>query len=807
MVNAIGPGIQNFMLVTAIFAPLLAAGALFRIRVFKTAHQVALGAIAASTLAALLAAAGEGVEVFWESFLGVNFVLAPDFMGFFLAFMALGLWFFYTLFSLDFMKQKQHAHRFLFFSLLSLTGTLGVFLAGDLFTMFVFFEFMAFTSFPLVIHEQTETARWAGKQYIYIGVLGGLTILLGLFLLYHRTGTLIYSELAGALSAGSPVDIIIIAGMLLGFAIKAGLVPVHFWVPHGYVAAPAPGSAILSAVLKKCGVFGIIRLLFLLAPILTFGQIMLGIGILTMLLGSLLAFFEHHGKRILAYSSVSQAGYIMVGLGGGAIMAETGVMGGLGSFYHVLNHALFKGSLFLALGYIFLRTREFNIYRLGNLWRRMPVTTILAVVSAAGLMGLPLFNGYASKTMIHHALTFAESETQMAIYGHAETLFNIGAAGTTAYCIKLIYNVFFAPRQSKFSGEKEKPMVRGLFIALITVMLFIGFFPTLTMETIILPAYDAFQLDPEFVDYKLAGYNFFNAYDLQGAFKILLMGLFLTGLNLILVWKKVDLPRCLSLEKLVLEPLFQGLGAVLGAVYYFINNQLMGFGNALVSGYKKGLPYITGLDGQVDSLGEKTEKLFSGFIFQAPREEDKEVLLQRILREGSKREQESDLKGFWDWLTGEGILKPVDQEQEDRTDFIGSVEDFSKQVQEMMEKEDMSPGEKRRMARIFARLMAMEEQGLSPGSMEEKKYPHLRIIQRLEEVFQYLTGNIQTVEGLDREKEKEKERTQEKQKKRRREAADSGWGKWSVLNLNFDMIILAMTLVIAVILLVFFAQI
>ncbi len=805
MVNAIGPGMQSVMLVTAIFAPLLAAGALFRIRVFKTAHQVALGAIAASTLAALLAA-GEGVEVFWESFLGVNFVLAPDFMGFFMAFMALGLWFFYTVFSMDYMKQGQHAHRFLFFSLLSLTGTLGVFLAGDLFTMFVFFEFMAFTSFPLVIHEQTETARRAGKQYIYIGVLGGLTILLGLFLLYHRTGTLIYSELAGVLAGGSSVDIIIIGGMLLGFAIKAGLVPVHFWVPHGYVAAPAPGSAILSAVLKKCGVFGIIRLLFLLAPSLTFGQIMLGLGLLTMILGSLFAFFEHHGKRILAYSSISQAGYIMVGLGGGAIMAETGVMGGLGSFFHVLNHALFKGSLFLALGYIFLRTREFNIYRLGNLWRRMPVTTILAVVSAAGLMGLPLFNGYASKTMIHHALTFAESETQMAVYGYAETLFNIGAAGTTAYCIKLIYNVFFAPRQSKFSGDREKPLVQGVFMALITVMLFIGLLPTLTMETIILPAYDAFQLDPEFVEYKLAGYNFFNAYDLQGAFKIFLMGLFLTGLNLLLVWKQVDLPRWLSLEKLFLDPLFQGLGALLAAVYFFINNRLMGFGNTLVSSYKKGLPYITRLDGQVDSLGEKTDQLFSGFVFQTPSEEDKEALLQRILREGSKKEHESDLKGFWDWLTGEGILKPADREQEDRTDFIGSVGDFSKRVQEMMEQEDMSPGDKKRMARIFARLMAMEEQGLSSGSMEEKKYPHIKIIQRLEEVFQFLTGNVQTVEGLDREKEKEKERTQEKEKKRKREAADSGWGKWSVLNLNFDMIILGMTLVIAVILLVFFAQ-
>lgn len=804
MVNAIGPSMQNALVIITIFAPLLAAGALFKVRVFKTAHKLALVAIGLA-IVAIAAAIGEPIEYTWEGFLGVSFVLAPDYMGIFLAIMALVLWFFYTLFSLDFMQRNHNSIRFLFFSLLSLTGTLGVFLAGDLFTMFVFFEFMAFASFPLVIHEETKEAHRAGKQYLYIGVLGGLTILLGLFLLYHRLGTLVYSELGGALAGGSPVDIIIIAGMLLGFAIKAGLVPVHFWVPQGYVAAPAPGSAILSAVLKKCGVFGIIRLLFLMAPMLTFGQVILGFGLLTMVLGSLLAFFEHNGKRILAYSSVSQAGYIMVGLGGGAIMAETGVMGGLGSFFHVLNHALFKGSLFLALGYTFLRTREFNIYRLGNLWKKMPVTTFLAVVSAAGLMGLPLFNGYPSKTMIHHAITFAESETQMAIYGYAETLFNIGAAGTTAYCIKLIYNVFFAPREPEFTGEKEKPLVQGIFMALIVAMLFIGLFPTLTMETIIFPAAGAFFLDPDFVDYKLGGYNFFNAYDLRGAFKILLIGLGLTALNLVLVKKRIDLPRWLSIERLVLNPLIKALGAILGASYYFINNRLMGFGTGLVEGYKKGLPFITHLDGYVDEIGKRTDDLFAGFVFKTSGSHDQRKLINLILDYGKEEKEESDLHSFWNWLTGEGILQPVDKENVDSPDFIGSVEDFSKRIQEMMEKEELTEKEKNRVERLFARLMALEEKGISPKSMEEKSYPHLRIIQRMEEIFQYLTGNIQTVDGL--EKDQEKARGDKKTIGKKKEALDSGWGKWSVLNLNFDMIILAVTLVIAVILLVFFAQI
>ncbi len=806
MVNAIGPSMQNALLITAIFAPLLAAGALFKIRVFKTGHKLALGAIGIA-IGAVIVALGESIEFIWEGFLGVRFVLAPDYMGVFLAIMTLGLWFFYTLYSFDYMQKSHNSTRFLFFSLISLTGTLGVFLAGDLFTMFVFFEIMAFASFPLVIHEETQEAHRAGKQYIYIGVLGGLTILLGLFLLYHRLGTLMYGELAGALAGGTTVDLIIIGGMLLGFAIKAGLVPVHFWVPQGYVAAPAPGSAILSAVLKKCGVFGIIRLIFLMAPTLTFGQVILGFGLLTMVLGSLLAFFEHNGKRILAYSSVSQAGYIMVGLGGGAIMAETGVMGGLGSFYHVLNHALFKGSLFLAMGYIFLRTKELNIYRLGNLWRKMPVTTILAVVSAAGLMGLPLFNGYPSKTMIHHALTFAESETQMVIYGYAETVFNIGAAGTTAYCIKLIYNVFFAPRETGFSGEKEKPLVQGIFIALTGVMLFIGLFPTFTMESIIFPAAGAFNLDWEFVDYKLAGYHFFNAYDLQGAFKIFLMGLGLTGLNLFLVKKKIDLPRWVSIEKLFIDPVISGLGAILGAVYFFINNRLMGFGGALVEGYKKGLPFITHLDGYVDAIGKGTDELFSGFALKVTEEQDKRKLLEIILDYGNKEEKESDLQSFWDWLTGEGVLQPVDKEDVDSRDFIGSVEDFSKRVAKMMEEEDLSEKEKNRLEILFSRLMALEEKGLSRESVEEKSYPHFRLVQRLEGIFQYLTGNIQTVEGLDKEQEKIGREQKKRKEDKKKAAADAGWGKWSLLNLNFDMIILAVTLVIAVILLVFFAQI
>lgn len=752
----------------------------------------------------------------FEGFLNLEFLLEPDGFGLFMAILASGIWFLATVYGIDYMNREHHQARFFFFFLFSLGGTIGVFIAGDLFTLFVFFEFMTLSSFPLVIHEQNEKAQKAGMQYLYLGILGGLSILLGLMFLYAQAGTLEIAKLAGIIPELGPDSYIIIPMFLLGFAIKAGLVPLHIWLPQAHPVAPTPASAVLSGLLIKCGVYGIIRVIYGLAPLFDLAFIMFWLGLITLVFGSFMAFFETSSKKLLAYSSVSQIGYIVTGLAAGALMADMGAMGAVGGVFHIMNHALFKSSLFMAVGYVYVQTHQLNIYRLGGLWRKMPLTTALAVVGALGLAGVPLFNGYPSKTFIHHAITFAEDETGQVMYRYAEMLFNLGAAGTTAYAIKLIYNIFFAAAKGLKFKVSETKLVQPVFALLIVLMIFIGLFPTFVLESVVEPSSVGFNLDPAFTAYKIGGYNFFNLPDLLDAGKVFLLGIILMFLNLFLVQRKIDLPRKLSIEGLLYQPLIKVIAFIGALVFSIFEKAINGFGAIVASFYKKrAMPMISDIDGRVDGLISPSDRVLDGLTSFLNHEQTKTLKLLDALFQYWKAEGISkNDKGFWEWLSAEGYIKP------------GEANRFK----ELMGSDEISVKQQTELAQLLNQILAGDIKKLAEKVDLNRKSDTSSLGQRFEKIAKYLSGDIKASQKQD-QKEKATERkglfgekfesftryitgniANDPQQSDQADDEDpqnletKSWGRWSLLNLNVDMIILGVTLVVVIVLLVLFAQ-
>jgi hydrogenase-4 component B len=370
------------------------------------------------------------------------------------------LWFVVSIYAPEYMKHEGRTGSFKLCTLLTLSAVLGVFLAGDLFTMLLFFEMMTITSFFWVVHRWNKEAVRAGYFYLFFSIIGGLFLALGIVLMGAATDVL------PSVGAGfvTPLDSRMfawsVALFVAGFGIKAGMVPLHLWLPHAHSVSPTPSSALLSGLLIKVGAYGLIRVgefagwgMRLGSEITRLGPILAVLGTCTMLVGVTAALLQSDAKRLLAYHSVSQMGYIILGLGIGLYLGQDGGLGLLGAIYHIVNHALFKAALFLGVGVIYIHTKETNLYNLGGLWRRFPVTAVLMFLAVLGITGAPGLNGYASKTLLHHAVSLAaETGTPWVIW--VEGLFLLVGVGTAASFSKLYYLIFLGkPTKIKVSDD------------------------------------------------------------------------------------------------------------------------------------------------------------------------------------------------------------------------------------------------------------------------------------------------------------------------------------------------------------------
>ena len=247
----------------------------------------------------------------------------------------------------------------------------------------------------MVVHEQTKEAMRGGILYIFMGIIGGLILLFSIVATYMIAGTGDFELLMGKL-AQSPYLPYIFWGYIIGFGVKAGIFPLHIWLPEAHPVAPAPASALLSGVMIKAGAYGIIRVLYsILGPALMRGSahimVLFAISLITIFLGSAVAMRQVEIKRMLAYSSISQIGYILMGA---TILSPLGLVGGV---IHIFNHALIKGALFLCAGAFIHQVGLRQLKDLSGIGKRMPVTTLCFTIAALSMIGFPPFNGFISK--------------------------------------------------------------------------------------------------------------------------------------------------------------------------------------------------------------------------------------------------------------------------------------------------------------------------------------------------------------------------------------------------------------------------
>jgi len=314
------------------------------------------------------------------------------------------------LFSVRYMERYTAKIKYLSLFLLMVAGMNGVVLSGDIFNLFVFLEIASIASYALVgfgcEHEELE----ASFKYMVLGTIASILILFAVALVYGNTGTLNMAYISKAiqdsgLNAGLKFAL---ALFIVGFGLKAALVPFHAWLPDAHPSAPAPISAMLSGVLiKSLGVYSLVRIVFNVFGVsVSVSWVLVALGVLSMVIGVFLAVGQWDFKRLLAYHSISQMGYVILGIGIGAlILARNGkiewaALAILGGLFHLVNHAIFKSLLFLTSGSVEMSTGTRQLKELGGLVERLPFTRATCTVASASIAGIPPFNGFWSKLIL-----------------------------------------------------------------------------------------------------------------------------------------------------------------------------------------------------------------------------------------------------------------------------------------------------------------------------------------------------------------------------------------------------------------------
>lgn len=408
------------------------------------------------------------------------------------------MWMMTAVFSTEYFAHYRNRNRYYLFQLITLGATEAIFLSADLYTTFIFFEVMSFASYVWVAQDERKESLRAAATYLAVAVIGGLVMLMGVFLLYHQAGTLEISKLYEACQGK---NVYVAAGCLfVGFGAKAGAFPMHIWLPKAHPVAPAPASALLSGILTKTGIFGI---LVISCQILLhdemWGTFVLIIGVITMFVGAVLAVFSIDFKRTLACSSVSQIGFILVGVGMQGLLAEENVLAVRGTFLHMVNHSLFKLVLFMVAGVIFMNLHKLDLNEIRGFGRKKPLLAAIYLMGALGIGGMPLWSGYISKTLLHESIveyihgmeagTFVSQVFTVGNLKAIEWIFLISGGLTVAYMCKLFVVVFVEKNNDeKLQAEydaKTKYMNPVSTIALcVSAALFpiMGILPGLTMD-------------------------------------------------------------------------------------------------------------------------------------------------------------------------------------------------------------------------------------------------------------------------------------------------------------------------------------
>ncbi|TCO72662.1 proton-conducting transporter transmembrane domain-containing protein [Marinisporobacter balticus] len=424
----------------------------------------------------------EGAKAFHllkiNPFLDIYFKI--DKLGILFALLASILWIFTTFYSLAYMKHEGKEERFFVFFILTLGITLGIAFSGNLFTLYIFYELLTLATFPLVIHAGTKEALYSGRKYLIYSLGGATVALLGMILLFSISNSLNFVEggVLGTVNIDNPKLLLTIyMVMFLGFGVKAAIVPFHSWLPAAMVA-PTPVSSLLHAVaVVKSGIFVLVRVCYFVFGAETIRQIHGNIYtsvlvFITILLGSLLALHQENLKKRLAYSTISQLGYIVLGI---ILLNENALIGGL---LHLVNHAVIKITLFFCVGAIYFMTHKKNINEIKGIGKQMPVTMTCFSIASISLIGIPPTNGFVSKWYL--ALGgLTENKIIFPI------ILLLSAFLTAAYLLPIVVTAFFHGEEKKDIKKLDPPIKMLVPIILLTgITIFLGLFPNVLLHYI-----------------------------------------------------------------------------------------------------------------------------------------------------------------------------------------------------------------------------------------------------------------------------------------------------------------------------------
>jgi len=393
---------------------------------------------------------------------GITLHLAITPLSWFFGIMIFSLFPAIMLFSYSFYDKNDGFYPFM---LLALFSSFGILLARDMLTLFLFWEMMSWSSFILIYRNKDKEATII---YLVFSTLSAFLIIFGILLLYSQNNSLLFSEINLTPNLETVVAII---SMISGFAVKAALMPLHVWAPVVYSKSDEPFVAFLAGGLSKLGYYGMFLFMFSLpgAKIMeeyfshiSPNYILAVIGALSAFIATIIAFMQDDIRKLLAYSSIGQLGYIAVGLGIGSQLAITGAL------FQAFNHAFFKTVLFLAAGAVAYRTGKWKISELGGVAYKMPITFTIALLSIFTLAAIPITSGFAAKWLLYEAAIKAK-------YIFVAPIMLIAGVGAFLYSFRILYGVFLGGNNHPDIKEAPKSMLAAMFVLVLPMIIFVIF--------------------------------------------------------------------------------------------------------------------------------------------------------------------------------------------------------------------------------------------------------------------------------------------------------------------------------------------
>ena len=394
-------------------------------------------------------------------------------------------------YSFKYMSHDDNVAQYYTLFLMLSGGVMGLVLSGDLFNMFIMVEILTFAAVALTAFRNTANgALEAAFKYLVVGCIGSTCILVGTIMLYAQAHTLNFAQLSAFIPGNmNTATKVAFALLYIGFSTKAFIVPFHPLAADAHGAAPASISVLISGVLTKSGIYGIIRLSYFLFQTMELGTmqfLLVFVGSVSMFVCVTMALAQHDFKRLLAFHSISQIGYVLTAVG---LCTAMGISSGL---YHAMNHTLFKGLLFLAAGAVLHETGTTDLGKLGGLSKKMPWTTALFLIGAASISGIPPFNGFVSKWMVYQSIYMKAVESGNIGFLFVTIIALVTSVLTLASFVKVSQSVFFGRLPKECENAREVPVgmriAMGLFAVLCVVT---GLFPNLVTEYLTKPAANA----------------------------------------------------------------------------------------------------------------------------------------------------------------------------------------------------------------------------------------------------------------------------------------------------------------------------